>query len=748
MPSFESPLLAQRAGARTQIQVARAVDPEFLLLTRFNQDLWRGGTQPAGTEEPLADGRAYTAQETGQKFCRPFLKVARRSGLVPGPALGFEQRDDGLHLVAVFEEDSAKRLALGADVLPLDVRVTSVALRFGSQPEDVLPFGEVLQTPSADPAAGPAFRIETDAPVPDDDRRARLVSSLKTRDGASWQVKMEFQWVKVIPAPGGEPASPGKVTIFRGDKPPILEPLQADLRLSKLSKLDITTDATGVSTQAAILTQPMVAQPFKLDAVSDSAFVSIRPDILRDILDRRRVFPRPTTQVETLGLERDWAAWYPTETEENRALFAAIDNDYAVAAWQVSAHGWYQPTPVQDTAYCLPDAYGLAIDPVTGLPSIQAVLLRKSGGTAPADDLDPAAYITRLTLRAVPQFSPERLSSLRTLLRGESDHQLVYCDLVLGGYSAARFVADESLAGIGQLFAGASAGDQPTINPGEGFTLTYEGNTEFADLIFQRLKGEGIGGSVELDLRQPGNTVLKQRVPVRLTVRDLTPLELPLNPVTPASAADFPHDFELANPSARPVQVQGIEAYALRVSPVTGQVYEFFPATATEVAWPLHLGPGERHTLRLTVQPGGAVYNRWDLALLGALPEDTGALLLDQIFDAATGGVRGWKVEVSSPPLEFFDQLRPEEQAALADVVALEVEIRRPGSPSSEKVRLTRAQPHAQALLSRTVADFLSDRAGRSAFEYRRRLLRRTSADAWSDPWQQETGSSLTVYVA
>ncbi|HEY2292734.1 MAG TPA: hypothetical protein VGM86_18690 [Thermoanaerobaculia bacterium] len=733
MMNPESPLLAQKAGPRTQIQVARAVDPELILLTQFNQSPGSGGAQPAGTEEPLADDRAYTAQGTGQRLCRPFLKVARRSGLVPGPALGFEQRDDGLHLVATFEEDSAKRLALGADVLPFDIRVTAVALRFGGQPEDVLAFGDPLQIPGAAPAAGAAFRIEADALVPEDDRRARLISSLKTRDGASWQVKMEFHWVKVVPAAGGGSTPPGKVKIF---KPPHLEPLQAAAPLTKIN----LADAAAVSHQPAV-----AAQPLKVGAVREPTFVSVRPDVLREIVGRRRrVFPQPTTQVETLSLERDWPAWYPTETEENRAIFAAVDNDYAVAAWQSSAHGWYQPTPIQDTVYCLPDAYGLALDPVTGLPSIQAVLLRKNAGAAPADDLDPAAYITRLTLRAVPQFSPERLSSLRTLLRGESDHQLVYCDLVLGGYSAARFVADESLAGIGQLFAGASAGDQPTINPGEGFTLTYEGNTEFADLIFQRLKGEGIGGSVELDLRQPGNTVLKQRVPVRLTVRELTPLKLPLSLTAPAA----PSDFELANPAARPVQVRGIEAYALRVSPVTGRVYEFFPAAAPEIAWPLHLGPGESRPLRLAVQPGDAVYNRWDVELLDALPEDTGALLLDQVFDAATGGVRGWKIEVSSPPLEFFDQLKPEEQAALAGVMALEVQIRRAGSASSEKVKLSRAQPRGQVLLSRTVADFLSDRAtGRSAFEYRRRLLRLTSADPWGDTWQSESGSILTVYV-
>jgi len=104
-------------------------------------------------------------------------------------------------------------------------------------------------------------------------------------------------------------------------------------------------------------------------------------------------------------------------------------------------------------------------------------------------------------------------------------------------------------------------------------------------------------------------------------------------------------------------------------------------------------------------------------------------------------------VTVDSPPLQFFSQLTPAEQAAFATLVRIEVEVRRAGSADLQEARLTRDRPESFVLLSRTVADFISDRAtGRSVFEWRRRLLYTTKAGDWSE-WEPETGSSLSVYL-
>jgi hypothetical protein len=83
----------------------------------------------------------------------------------------------------------------------------------------------------------------------------------------------------------------------------------------------------------------------------------------------------------------------------------------------------------------------------------------------------------------------------------------------------------------------------------------------------------------------------------------------------------------------------------------------------------------------------------------------------------------------------------------MKDLAAIEVEVRRLGSASSEEVRITRQAPSGSVLLSRTVADFISDRStGTSTFEYRQRVIRLTRAEDWT-PWRQETGSALSVFL-
>jgi hypothetical protein len=619
--------------------------------------------------------------------------------------------------------------------------VKSAKLVYGTGSEDVLVFAEPLAEP-LDPAKGPAFRIEADAPVPLDDRRARMVAALQSRGAASWVVALEFEWARIVPPPPEPEPGPGpRPRPVPPHRPGV--PVGTRPRPMVASRTMVMQRPAGAVAASAVAMQP--------------ASVMGRQAVFHEILvtPPARPRPQPTVQEKTILIERRLAAEYPKDSQENRPIFAAVSGDYAQIGWKNTAHGWFQPTPIRDTVYCLPDAYRLQVDAVTGLPSIHAVLLRKSEGGELVDDLDPRHYTVRLTLRARPDFDAERLSSLRALIRAESSNQIQYADLVLGGYSGARFIPDPALAGLGELFAGSSAGTREAIDPAEGFTLTYQGNAEFIDLLFQRLKGEGIEGTVELDLQEPGGTTRKQPVPVVLTLRRLAPVALPwtfaTSPVQPPAgapnpAALLPRDIALENPTGVEVKVGSLQAHALQKSPVTGRVDDWYRATA-DGTWPLTLAPAASRVIHLTVEGEAPLYNVWEIALVDACTSTSSELVLGSIFDAATQGVRGWKVAIECPPLAFFDQLTPEDKAPMQDVVAIEVEVRRAGSTASEEVRLTRQAPAGSVLLSRTVADFVSDRAtGRSTFEYRQRVLRVTRAEEWS-PWRSETGSAASVFL-
>ena len=742
-----SPVLAAKAGNNVQYVMTKRADPVYVALSRWNNQLVLANTTQTGAEDPVQDDRAYTAQGAPQPFCRPNVRVAWRTGFQPGPEVRFEQRDDGMHLLVAFDEDQARRVP-GA--MPFDVKVKSVKLTYGINVEDTLDFPDPLQEPM-DPQKGPAFRIEVDAVVPLDERRARIVAALQTPNAAKWVITMEFNWVRVIPPPPQPQPVPGPVVvgpIVRPGRPrpgrPEVEPFRPkphfwrDEMMGRHVTRGVGADAAAVGNASA----PVVA----------------RQEFLHTVLLMPLAFmpPQPTTEVKTYTIVRQLIAEYPKDSQENRPIFAAVTGDYVQIGWKNTAHGWFQPTPIQDTVYTLPDAYCLQVDEVTGMPSIQAVLLRRSDTGELIDTLDPKNYKVRLTLKAYPDFDTERLNALRVLIRAQSSDQLKYANLVLGGYASARFVPDPALAGLGELFAGSTAGALDTIDPAKGFTLTYEGNAEFIDLLFERLKGEGIGGSVELDLQEPGGTVRKQLVSVVLTLRKLAPLSLPWTFVeppqpdpgtTPDPMDLLPHDLTLSNPTGLDVKIKGLSAYALQKSPVTDRVNEWFPAKA-DGTWPRVLSPKTSQVVHLTIEGQKLLLNAWDVALVDCHTETSGELVLSQLFDAATTGVRGWKIDIESPPMASFDQLSPEDQALMRDIRSIEVEVCRKGSDLIEEVRLTRQAPQGFVLLSRTVADFVSDRAtGRSKFEYRQRILRNTSADKWSE-WSEETGSALSIYLS
>jgi hypothetical protein len=220
---------------------------------------------------------------------------------------------------------------------------------------------------------------------------------------------------------------------------------------------------------------------------------------------------------------------------------------------------------------------------------------------------------------------------------------------------------------------------------------------------------------------------------------------MPSGPVDPAQL--LPRAITLRNPMSVEVALGALAAFALEKSPISGRVQQWYRATP-DGSWPRTLPPGAAQTIALALDGDAPLYNTWDISLIDCRTGATADLVLSSIFDAASGGVRGWQVAIDCPPLGFFDQLAAEDQARFKDVVALEVEVRRKGSTAIEEVRLTRQAPAGSVLLSRTVADFVSDRSvGRSTFEFRQRALRVARADEWS-PWREETGSAVSVFLA
>jgi hypothetical protein len=405
---------------------------------------------------------------------------------------------------------------------------------------------------------------------------------------------------------------------------------------------------------------------------------------------------------------------------------------------------------VLDTVYCLPDAYRLERDTGSGLPAILPVLSVVEGATDNDGTVDPEDLRMRLSFRIAPDFDPDRLNRLRDFVRGASRGAVTWADLVLGGYRSARFVADQSLAGLGGLLQATVGADQELIDAEGGFTLTYEGTTELLALLVERLKGQGIRGRVELDLAAEAGESRTQIIPVVLSLAQTAPVALDWTVTPPPMAEDgFQGAAQLVvkNPCVRPVHISRIEATALLRTPTTGEVLSFQPGLLGDTAGAMTLKSGETQTLELEL-PEGALANAWDVRFLGVQVESGGVnTVLHDLFDSSTAEARAWAVEVDCPPLEFFDQLAPEDQARFRDVVAIEVEFRQPGGTAAQDLRLTKAMARRTLLLSRSMLDLLDPGAGGNRFEYRTRMIRLTQAGQWGD-WREDRGSAVSVFLA
>ena len=354
-----SPTIAAKAGNAGRYEIAKATDPVYIALAKWNGGLVLG-IPPKGQEEPRDDNRAYAVEGFPQPLCRPFVNVSWiTAGFQPGPEVSFQQRDDGLHLVVAFVEEPAKR---AAGAVPFAVTVKWVQLKYGSDPTDVLNFTDLLQEP-LDAASGPAFRIEADALVPLE-RRARIVAAMQQRGAASWIVTMEFQWTRIIPQPQPEP---------RPHRPDVVVRPHGGVTVTETVRP--RPRPWGTKPHIKLHQRDEADQGQIVNAQLHTTFIG-RQEMLHAVLVQGHIWqpPPPRTETVTYPVVRTLTAEYPKDAPENRPIFAAIDGDYVQIGWKNTAHGWFQPTPIQDTVYTLPHAYRLQVDSTTGRPSIQAVL--------------------------------------------------------------------------------------------------------------------------------------------------------------------------------------------------------------------------------------------------------------------------------------------------------------------------------------------------------------------------------------
>ncbi|CAE7340480.1 unnamed protein product, partial [Symbiodinium pilosum] len=742
-----------------KLQLVPERDPFNIAFAAFNKQIALSGNVPQLERTPSSDGRSYAVEGRSKRYSRPALRLAQRGGWEPGPEVRFVRAEDGsLRLAVAFEEDpDAEHRADGA--LPFAVKVTSVALEpaDGSGAWSRLAFDQtLLQIPLGQGDDGPAFRIEAEALLPNEGEATQIASALQRDGGARWKIALEFDWVpkQIRRSSNRSGRSTGFVaTPILLHRAPVVtaQPMvaararvdrtslnsSAVLRLVKEAR--VTPQPRGGRGGSGDRPQTATAMPagglkrVKLNGVIDKI---VAGQIETPVLDTQ-----PDNDVRTQRIVRSIAAHYPPQFPAHEPIYAALTGAGSHLGWRASAHGLFQPADLRDTCYILPDRFLLARNAESTLPEVTGILLEPQeipSGTSLED-----ALITRLTFRVVPYIDPARLVELRKLIRAETSNEVVYSDLTIGGYKSARFVPDQALQGLGEFLTGAREAESREVTPEAGFAITYEGRAEFTSLLFDKLRGEGIRGEVEFELEQQSGDLLRQRVPVLLALDDTAPLE----PTWSFAFAD-PQDpgsqrvLEITNPYARELEVDALTLTALSRSTVTGEILDFRHADLGRDN--LRLQPGTTETVGLDFGADDAAWNVYELVFGDVALDVDPQQSLQALYDTFVNTVRSWKITVTAPQFVGFDHLPDEMQQHVAQILTFEVELRRPGLSRTVSARVSRDTPEAEVFLDRRLADLLKE-SSETAYEYRRRIVRFTSATAWSD-WQTTTDASLILF--
>jgi hypothetical protein len=481
-------------------------------------------------------------------------------------------------------------------------------------------------------------------------------------------------------------------------------------------------------------------------AVQNLRKIDFNP-VIKTILGNQRKRPPVNTQPQpdarTQQVTRRLDAHYPPELNVYKPIFAALEGYDTQLGWRASAHGHFRPSDIRDTCYILPDCMLLGRDPETTLPNVTGILLEPKelpAGTALED-----ALITRLTFQAVPFVDPARMLELRKLIRAETSNDVIYSDLAIGGYTKATFVPDPSLANLEDFIAGTQEAAGQEVTPEAGITLVYEGPADFTALLFDKLRGDGIGGEVAFELPQDGGDLLTVNVPVVLAIDQLAPLE----PTWSFALAD-PSDpgservLSLSNPYDRDLTARGLRVTALTRSSVTGETQDFRHAelSRTDVS----LSPEASETVGMDFGSDEVAWNEYEVVFGGIELDADPQRLVKRLFDTFVNTVRAWRVDIAAVQLQHFDALPDAFKQQLEFIIKFEVEIRRAGGSRVASASLDRDNPTATVFLDQSLADMLGG-SDDAVYEMRRRTVHLlTGVSDWTE-WTRGTDANINVFA-
>jgi hypothetical protein len=674
-------------------------------------------------QEPNADGRTYRSVD-GHIFYRPQLRVAQRSGSVPGPEVRFLKDADGI-VRLMFELEESRPAGAADTARPFNIKVDEAVLQWKDEAGKGrnIVFAQPMLTGANEAGASksPCFSIQAGTQLGPDDVTSVYNAMNRPESQAVVRVTLSYGYWTDTMVPGGpvtrdkEPTIAGKT----GGGPVVMRRnglAFSDIKLASAAKL---THAAFLN-KTAISTGGLKVEKLDLDAI-------------RKIMDKAKGREKQT-DFHTVRIERSVPFVFNKEMDANKPIYAAISGGKSLAdEWMDNAYGFICVSPYPNTVYRLPDEFRLVYSTDLGTPYMIPNLY-----TAANDESR-----VRVTLGVVPWHDPEKVSMLADSLRVSSGGELACPNIIVGGYEKATMKFFSAFPeGLSML----SGQEGASINIKDGFQVTFDLSMGFYRFLAQLLTGPiGLSGEVEITLKtrpasdggQPQEIV--RRVPIKLNFRDLA--GIPVDIQVPQDAVS-PGKVSLINRALSDVKIGKCITRLLQVDDNSVLPLDVFEATSMSPAFPVSLQAGEMIEVGIKPENDGdnLFWNAVQVEPAGQellMPPEK---MLDRVYELAPDPAVTWTVNALCPVFE-----RTPLPDTLKNLYGVRVKIMRP-KYAPVVIFLTPSQKSKQQPLERTLSDILGDDAQNlTAFNYQVQNVYFDHEGKWGAEKTNE-GSDLFVF--
>lgn len=451
---------------------------------------------PVLTADPSSAGSFAGAD--GKTYYIPAASVGKRQNNGQVPDVFFDVQNGQTVLIVSFDLDRPSSVPDGATLLLIANFGVTLRPTTGTPVE----FSSVQVTPVSDAATATVLRIIAQTTVDEN----VVPGILRTDTGAWFDVRGDLQYQLASAPPPRPPTWTVPRPFFFGR--PDTEPTSL-----------IAPERPVATPQSAPVAQTMAMRfnPNFINVINNQPSPNTTTTAPSNVKTARVMVGTPTHD----GLN----AYFPLENPHNKPIYARIMilDGASDSNWSATPDGYLRSSAQPNQYYILPDSFGLALDPQTGMPAMSVLLVE-----TPASD-GTTSYRVRVRFVVVPWLAPERLASVRRSLRG--DYDIAYADLVIGGYDSATFVPShlfDKLADLGPTVVGAAADSgNIAVDAAGGFELVLDCSMEFYTLLTKMVtQADGLQGNVDVTIHTDATTTFTVEVPVRLTLG--APASVPL----------------------------------------------------------------------------------------------------------------------------------------------------------------------------------------------------------------------------